>query len=225
MKKRIFPFLAFLLVGSLPLLGSAKVPDSVSPGESNRNLNRTYEQTLEILKSSGYVRGVNGLTIGYSKGDFELKPSQSLQILPVSNKTGGESETLATLTKGIGDKLVQLLKATELFSSVTYGNESTKADLRLEIYVREVAGKNCLWGIDLYDNKTNEKLLSGFDKDSTAARDFAYGIFIALAENPHPLAYFQDDIPKKAMLFIGRANPAFNQEYFSKLQRKSPRGY
>jgi hypothetical protein len=61
---------------------------------------------------------------------------------------------------------------------------------------------------------------------STAARDFTYGIFINSLEDPSPTAYFLENIPKRATLFVGRANSDFDKEYFSKLQRRpSPRGY
>jgi hypothetical protein len=58
-------------------------------------------------------------------------------------------------TTRIRDKTIQTLKETGLFSSVIpsekTGDKGTPTDLKLQIYLRAMAGKNCLWGIEVYD--------------------------------------------------------------------------
>lgn len=226
MKKSLFlPFFLLILLTS-GLARATEESSELTPLEKERRFNRIYDQTTEILLKSGYSRWFQGLRVGQNTNDFELTPQKSIQVLPVVNRTGEEPEKLDAFLKRIGQRTVLLLENTKLFSSVTYGDQNKEADYRLEIYVRGLMGKNCLWGLDLYDQKTGQKLLSGFDKESSLVRDFAYGIFLPSSESPTTQDYLIDNIPKKAALFVGRTNPTFNQEYFSKLQKpKGPRGY
>lgn len=204
----------------------AQETDSTTPLEKEKRFNRIYDQTSDILLKSGYQRWFLGLKMGEQKGDFELPRNQSIHVAPLSNRTGDDSEEIAALLKRLGQRTALLLENTKLFSNVSYGEGKQESDYRLEIYVRGILGKNCLWGLDLYDGKTGQKLLSGFDKESSLVRDFAYGIFLPSSESPTTQDYFIDTLPKKAALFVSRTNPAFNQEYFSKLQKvKGPRSY
>jgi len=222
-----------ILISSLLTLGMSpsswsKVPDTDRPWnrwEENKRLNNIYDQTVDILLNSGYDRSVNGLKVGFVKSGFTLSKNQSLLILPVINRTDEISGSLEFFSKKILDKTSQALKETGLFLSVSTDEKGETPDLKLQIYLRAIAGRNCLWGLELYDGKTGEKVMAGFDKVSTAARDFTYGIFINSLENPHPVEYFLENIPKKATLFISRDNPDFNREYFQSLKRHSPRGY
>lgn len=224
----IFMIFFMLLGGTFPLRAWAKVPDSERPWnhwEENKKLNNIYDQTVDILLNSGYDRSVNGLKVGYIKPTFDLNKNQALLILPVENRTDEVSGSIEFFSKKIAEKTAQTLKETGLFSSVLMDEKEGKADLKLQIYLRAMVGKNCLWGLELYDGKTGEKLMSGFDKVSTAARDFTYGIFINSLADPSPAEYFLENIPRRATFFIGRNNDQFNRDYFESLRRKSPRGY
>jgi hypothetical protein len=221
-----FSFLALLFLFPLTTLAYGKVPDSVFRNEETKGLKKTYEEVSDILLKNGYERYVNGLKVGFIKSDFELNAGKTIHVMPVKNMTDLEAEWIGSFAKNIEDQTVQLLKETELFTAVTTGEKSKTADLRLEIYIRGLVGKDCIWGIDLFDNKTNQKVLSGFDKDSTLGRDVAYGIYIGFSESPRPIDYFMKSLPKKAILFIGRNNPQFNREYLDHFSRKrGPRGY
>jgi hypothetical protein len=79
-----------------PFQTIAKVPKNPAPWEhweENKKLNNIYDQTVDILLSSGYDRSVNGLKVGFIKTDFELSKNRSLSVMPVINRTGDDSES------------------------------------------------------------------------------------------------------------------------------------
>src|SRR5262249_15331429 len=118
--KRIFlSFLMSLFLLPLAALSHGKVPDSVFRNEETKELKKTYEEVADILLQNGYERYVNGLKVGFIKSDFELNEGESIYVMPVKNMTDLEAEWVGSFAKNIEDQTVQLLKETELFTSVT----------------------------------------------------------------------------------------------------------
>jgi len=198
----------------LPSSLSAKLPDSLLKKSDEGQAKSIYGEVKKELKKKGYKKNVLDMKYGYVKPGFTLPEGLSVHVAPVENKVKGEGKELVAAMSGITrSRLAELLRETDLFSKVSTGDVKG-ADLSVKVRVMEVqsfmsvwlSGSSCLWMVDVH-GRDGKLVLSGFDKLSSES----YG---------KDAEFLADEIPIHALLFIGRNNPTFDEEYKKALRNR-----